>query len=305
MNGLREFYVTLLDRLDTEAAVTFSTELAAGEKAFGSREGWRQETVSGKPQVLLCGGGHVSAALAPLLSALDWRVCVQDDRADFVTAERFPLAEELTCAPFTELEQRTFAPGTYFVIMTRGHKDDYVCLSALLKKDFGYMGLIGSRSKIAITRKRLLEDGFSEADFAAVHTPVGLDIGAETPMEIAVSIAAEIIQEFRSAPRNYMEQHIVTGIREQDRPLVLATVLEKQGSSPRGAGTRMLVDGEGRIIGTVGGGAVEAAVITEAAALCGGEACKVVEYSLSNTQAGNLGMICGGHIQVLLEPLNL
>lgn len=305
MNKLREFYGTLLDQLDTQGSISLSTEPATGQKVFGHQEGWYQETLSGKPLAVLCGGGHVSAALAPLLHTLDWRVCVQDDRADFVTPERFPLAAERICAPFSALSTRDFPAGTYFVIMTRGHQDDYACLSALLRKDYGYIGMIGSRSKVALTKTRLREDGFSDAAIDSVHTPVGLSIGAQTPAEIAVSIAAEIIQTFRAHPRSYLEEHVVTGLRTQDRPLVLATVVEKLGSSPRGAGTRMLVDADGGSIGTIGGGAVEAAVIRDAAALCGGEVSRVADYDLSNSQAATLGMVCGGHIKVLLEPINL
>lgn len=301
----RRFYTELLDRLDQMGSVPLSTNPETGEKALEPREGWFQETLHRRPGVFLCGGGHVSAALAPLLHMLDWSVAVQDDRSEFVTAERFPTAEALLCRPFPELEQTPFPPGTYFVIMTRGHQDDYVCLSALLKKRPGYLGMIGSRSKVAHTMARLRADGFSEEAIASVHTPVGLSIGAETPAEIAVSISAEIIQVFRSRPLNYLESPIIDGLRKQREPMVLATVLEKTGSSPRGAGTRMLVRSDGSIIGTVGGGAVEAAVIREAAALCGGSGHLVRDYDLSNSRAATLGMVCGGHIKVLLEPLGV
>lgn len=73
-----------------------------------------------RPSAFLCGGGHISAALAPLLHTMEWPVTVQDDRPEFVTPERFPTAQELICAPFSQLAERPFPPGTYFVIMTRG-----------------------------------------------------------------------------------------------------------------------------------------------------------------------------------------
>ncbi len=298
------FYLRLLEKLDREGQAPLSIDLATGEKVPGLHPGWYQETLVRRPSAFLCGGGHVSAALAPLLHTMEWPVTVQDDRPEFVTPERFPTVEELICAPFSTLAERPFPPGTYFVIMTRGHQDDYTCLTALLKKRPGYLGMIGSRAKVAHTAQRLRQDGFSQADIDFVHSPVGLDIGAQTPAEIAVSIAAQIVQVFRSSPsQSGLERPVEEGLRHLKAPAVLATVLEKSGSSPRGAGTRMLVYPDGSIAGTIGGGALEAEVIREAAELMGKSESRIRDYALTQSGAAALGMVCGGRIRVLLEPL--
>ena len=298
------FYLRLLEKLDQEGQALLSIDPATGEKVPGLHPGWYQETLVRRPGAFLCGGGHVSAALAPLLHTMEWPVTVQDDRPEFVTPERFPTAQELICAPFSTLAERPFPPGTYFVIMTRGHQDDYTCLTALLKKRPGYLGMIGSRAKVAHTTQRLRQDGFSQADIDFVHSPVGLDIGAQTPAEIAVSIAAQIVQVFRASPsQSGLERPVEEGLRHLKTPAVLATVLEKSGSSPRGAGTQMLVYPDGSIAGTIGGGALEAAVMQEAAEQMGKSESRVRDYALTQSGAAALGMVCGGRIRVLLEPL--
>ncbi|MEG1917913.1 MAG: XdhC/CoxI family protein, partial [Oscillospiraceae bacterium] len=274
-----------------------STDLQSGEKHFGftADSALLRQTIVQKPGAFLCGGGHVSAALAALLHSLDWQVTVQDDRPDFVTAQRFPTAERL-CAPFDRLAARQFPVGTYFVVMTRGHQDDFACLTALLDKNWGYLGMIGSHAKAKATFDRLRGLGVAESVLADIHSPVGLSIGAQTPEEIAVSIGAQMIAQFRAQPLDVWEQPIADGLRRQTEPLVLATVLEKQGSAPRAAGARMLVGADGSAIGTVGGGAVEAAVLQTAQGLCGGDDIAVERYDLSNGQAATLGMICGGTV---------
>ncbi|MBU5627503.1 XdhC family protein [Oscillibacter sp. MSJ-2] len=298
----RLFYLDLIQRLSVQGTCTVYTDPATGEKGYAPFPGALCQELSGRPEVHLLGGGHVSAALAALLHTLSWRVSVQDDRPEFVTEQRFPHARRL-CASFDSLP--LCPDGDYAVIMTRGHQDDYVCLRQLLRRRCGYLGMIGSRSKVAATAQRLQEDGFTPEEIGSIHSPVGLRIGAQTPEEIAVSIAAEIIQVFRSSPKDYLERSILDALTAQSGPLVMATVLEKTGSSPRGAGARMLVGPDGSITGTIGGGAVEAAAIREAAALCGGARPQIRTYDLSNDAAATIGMICGGSIRVLFEPLEL
>ena len=298
----RLFYLDLIQCLSAQGTCSVYTDPATGEKGYAPFPGALCQELSVKPEVHLLGGGHVSAALCFLLHTLDWRVSVQDDRPEFVTEQRFPHARRL-CAPFDPLPP--FRDGDYAVILTRGHQDDYACLRQLLRRRCGYLGMIGSRSKVAATAQRLREDGFTPEEIAGVHSPVGLRIGAQTPEEIAVSIAAELIQVFRASPRDYLERPISEALKAQNGPLVMATVLEKTGSSPRGAGARMLVGPDGSITGTIGGGAVEAAAIREAASLCGSACPQIRTYDLSNGAAATLGMICGGRIRVLFEPLNL
>ena len=144
--------------------------------------------------VWLFGGGHVSQALAAALAPLDFRVAVYDDRPEFASAERFPTAAERVTAPFEALRRYVpLAAEDYLVIMTRGHQADFEVLRETLRAPVRYLGCIGSRRKLALCRDHLLAEGFTEAECARVHAPIGLAIGAETPEEIAVSVAAELI----------------------------------------------------------------------------------------------------------------
>ncbi len=140
------------------------------------------------------GGGHVSQRLVPLLAQLDFSPVVYDDRAEFASRALFPAATDVICAPFAEAGKLlAVSPDDEIVIMTRGHANDLEILAHALRTPAYYIGLIGSRTKIAHTKALLFQEGFTEEDFACVHTPVGLPILAETPMEIAVSVAAEMI----------------------------------------------------------------------------------------------------------------
>ena len=158
------------------------------------RDGWFSLPVVRAGKVYIFGGGHVSRALVPVIAAVDFRPVVYDDRPEFVTAEAFPQAEGLLCGPFTELARHiTVTPEDYVVIMTRGHQADYEVLAQVLRSGAKYLGCIGSKRKLALCKERLLAAGFTEAEYARLHAPIGLAIGAQTPSEIAVSVAAELI----------------------------------------------------------------------------------------------------------------
>ncbi|MDO4546993.1 MAG: XdhC family protein [Clostridia bacterium] len=138
------------------------------------------------------GGGHVAQQLTPLLAKLDFSPVVFEDRPEFATRELFPDAQNIILGDFSNLELDITADDQC-VIMTRGHVYDQRLLSQVLRTPANYIGLIGSRGKIAHTKSLLFEEGFTQSDFDRVHTPIGLDIKAQTPIEIAVSIAAEMI----------------------------------------------------------------------------------------------------------------
>ena len=146
-------------------------------------------------RVYVFGGGHVSQALVPALTAVDFRCVVLEDRPEFCRPELFPGVEETRLvdnarlADFVTVEERD-----YVVVMTRGHKDDQAVQAQMLRTPAHYIGVIGSRRKTAGVFARLREEGFTDADLARITTPIGLDIKAETPAEIAVSIAAQLIQ---------------------------------------------------------------------------------------------------------------
>lgn len=263
---------------------------------------WK-ETFYGRPRVVVFGGGHVSLALERVLKTLDLHLTVVDDRPEFASRERFREADEVLCTDFSDMSRLDFGDCAYYVIVTRGHSHDYTCLVQAMKRPHAYIGMIGSRKKVSATFQRLREEGWSEGAIAEIHAPIGLKIGGITPGEIAVSIAAELIQEKNKKEKTVFQEEIAEGLAREKGPLVLAVVLNKTGSSPGKKGCRLLVAENGRTYGTIGGGAVEHAVIQEAAASLGRELFEVREYNLSDVGAASLGMICGGQIRVLLESL--
>lgn len=142
------------------------------------------------------GGGHVAYALEPVLRHVDFKTVIIDDREEYANAERYPHAEKTVVVENFDhaFDRVDVDESSYLIIVTRGHRGDLQVLRQALRKPCAYLGMIGSRRKNRLLYDTLLEEGFSEEQFARVHAPIGLSIGAETPEEIAVSIAAEIIQ---------------------------------------------------------------------------------------------------------------
>jgi xanthine dehydrogenase accessory factor len=152
------------------------------------------EVVEPDPRLIIVGSGHLSAAIAKLANMLEFEIFVIDPLAK---KESFPEGSRIISDFFeTNLQAITITQSSYIVIVTR-HKDDLPSLKAALGTEAGYIGLIGSRRRVAQTFKVLLNEGFTEAQLERVNAPIGLNIGAETPDEIAVSIMAEIIQRRR------------------------------------------------------------------------------------------------------------
>jgi len=159
------------------------------------------------PVLLIAGAGHVGQAVARLAAEVDFHVVVMDDRGDFATAERFPTGTELVIGPIAESLKRYPIDGScYVVIVTRGHRNDHQALEAVIGGQAGYLGLIGSKRKARMIFGDLRASGISQDRLDAVHTPVGLPIGAVTVPEIAVSIVAELIQVRRSQSPSLVEQ---------------------------------------------------------------------------------------------------
>ncbi|NLO85103.1 MAG: LysR family transcriptional regulator [Clostridiales bacterium] len=145
--------------------------------------------------VYIFGGGHVAREFAPLLARLDFPHVVMDDRVEFTKTEDFPDARKVICADFSQiLEQVTPRASDYAVVMTRGHAYDLEVQKQLLTTPVGYIGVMGSRRKKDYVFGELRGCGFGDADLARIVTPVGLAIGGETPAEIALSIAAQLVQ---------------------------------------------------------------------------------------------------------------
>jgi xanthine dehydrogenase accessory factor len=153
------------------------------------------EPLDPQPVLMLFGAGHISTFVATLASMVGFRVWVIDDRADFANAARFPTADQVLVCPVTEaFERLAVTPASYIVIVTRGHIHDRDVLRAALRTRPAYLGMIGSRRKRDLIYASLIAEGVAVDDLRRVHCPIGISIDAETPQEIAVSIAAELIQ---------------------------------------------------------------------------------------------------------------
>jgi xanthine dehydrogenase accessory factor len=151
-------------------------------------------------RLYIFGGGHVGFHLASLAKKVGFDFIVVDDRAEFASAERFPEASSLLVGdPGKVAEDLVVTDHDYIVIVTRAHKDDYNVLSGVIQKPARYIGMIGSSTKRKqIYHKLRMTDGIPEDLLNQIHSPIGIDIGSETPEEIAVSIVAELIQVRRN-----------------------------------------------------------------------------------------------------------
>lgn len=287
---------------ETEEFLKASVETAVetGVVKAGEREIF-VETYEKNPRLIILGGGHVSLPVAEIGRMLGFHVTVMDDREEFVTQERFPMADKRIFGDFDTLSQK-IPPyeNAYYVVVTRGHLGDSACARQILKRPFAYFGMIGSRTKVRITREKLLEEGFTEEQLAKVHAPIGLPIGGQMPSEIAVSIMAEIVQEKNRHFRTYCDEEVEMAVCRK-APGTMVTIIEKKGSSPRGTGSKMFVFRDGSTAGSIGGGKVEFEAGKHAMDVRKMET-KIYELGQG---VGDLGMICGGTVRVLFEPVNM
>jgi xanthine dehydrogenase accessory factor len=200
-----------LDRAVVEHAATF-LESKAETRVFQVKEflpaltEWSEaqvlfERIQIEPRLVICGAGHVGASLAQLAGLMGYRVMLIDDRAEFVTRGHFPdrRIELVAADSWSEAVQAAVGNGhgVCVAIVTRGHSEDEQCLRATISADADYVGLIGSKRRTNIVLQRLRESGADEKRLAKVRAPVGLDIGAVTPEEVALAIMAEIVAERR------------------------------------------------------------------------------------------------------------
>ena len=234
-----------------------------------------------------------------------------DDRLSFANPGRFPMAEKVICDDFGHaIKELKIQESDYICIVTRGHRHDADCLRMIGKgKEPAYLGMIGSRRRVGIVKQELLEEGYDPERMSRLKSPIGLKIGGVTPEEIAISILAEIIQvkrmdreDKRVKNRSDLDFDVLKRLAEEpDEPKAVVTVIESKGSSPRGAGAKMIVYRDGRILGSIGGGCSEAAVLGEARSLIGSGRYKVVHVDLTGEAAEDEGMVCGGIMDVLVE----
>ncbi|WP_373102186.1 XdhC family protein [Blautia obeum] len=266
------------------------------------------EHLKRQAHLVICGGGHVSQQVIKLAGKVGFHVTVLEDRPYFADRAREAGADLVLCDAFEKsLQGIAGTPDTYFLVVTRGHRFDRACLEQILKKPYAYVGMMASRGRSALLKKQMAGDGFDRKALDEMHTPVGLSIYAETPEEIAVSIVAELIQiknqTKKTAGYDSLLMEYLTGVKEPGQPKVLATIIARRGSAPRSIGTKMLVLGDGRIIGTIGGGCMESEVQHQCLRLLReeNEKSRIVCADMTVSQAEDEGMVCGGTIDVFLE----
>ena len=152
------------------------------------------EVLEPQPQMLILGAGHIAVPLAQFARAVGFEVIVLDDRDKYANAERFPEADEVIAADFgATLQDFPLTPFTYLVIVTRGHTFDEEALRVLLDKELPYIGMIGSRRRVETVLRTLAAEGYDRERLEKIYAPIGLDIGSETPEEIALAIIAEVV----------------------------------------------------------------------------------------------------------------
>ena len=254
----------------------------------------KEEWFCPQPKLFICGGGHVAKEVAALAAHLDFPVTVIDDRADLANPERFPTAEQVICDSYDKLPDY-LVPDAYYVVVTPDHKADLQCVSTILPTRYRYLGMIGSKGKVAATFENLRKAGFSEDQINTIFAPIGLPIGAVTPAEIAFSILSQIIREKNKHHAASADKSLL----EITASGMFCIITEKHGSAPRGVGSMMFV-GKDSILGTIGGGEPEYRVIRHARE---NPSFSIQEYALNRAAANGLDMICGGRIKVAFIPI--
>ncbi len=271
-----------------------------------------REPVLPQERLIVLGAGHIALPVCSFGAACGFTVCVVDDRPDFANRSRFPDAAEVICDSFENgIMKLAVTPFDYVVVITRGHRHDADCLRVLLPGTMpAYLGMIGSRRRTTGLLQMLRDEGFDPDRISKICTPIGLNIGAVTPGEIAISILSEVIAYRRlpehGDPDRYcndsdVELSTLQYLAENHDPKAIVTVIETKGSTPRGTGAKMAVSPLGKVTGSIGGGCSEAAVIQDAIRIIGTGCYKTVDIDLTGEVAESDGMVCGGTMKVLVE----
>lgn len=272
-----------------------------------------KEPMMPRERLIILGGGHIAVPVCEFAAKSGFAVFVADDRPDFANEARFPLAEGVLCDTFENcIRQLRITPYDFVVIITRGHTHDGDCLREILPgQQPAYLGLIGSKRRVRGLLEMLAQEGYSRENMDRICTPIGLDIGAVTVGEIAVSILAEVIaykrlpehsnDGIRCCNDSDLELSTIETLAAKHTPKAIVTVIDTKGSTPREAGAKMIVEPDGRIYGTIGGGCSEGAVIRDAIDIIGTGSYKVMMIDMRGEVAASEGMVCGGIMHVLIE----
>lgn len=268
------------------------------------------EFIGSQSRVVICGAGHISIAIINMCKLLELPVTVIDDRVSFTNNAIKAGADKIICESFDKaLENIKGDKNAFFIIVTRGHRYDQICLEKIIQKENAYIGMIGSKSRVKKVTNHLEETGISKEKLNEVFTPIGLKIGAQTPEEIAIAIIAEIIQvKNQKTIQTAYSDELLKAIEDEKYKNIqkaLITIVSRKGSAPRGVGTKMVVMENGEMIGTIGGGCVEADIRQTALFAIKNGKSKLVEVDMTGQEAEDDGMVCGGVLKIFVDPLNV
>lgn len=268
-----------------------------------------------KERLIILGGGHIALPLVDIGAIAGFAITVVDDRPSFANKKRFPKAESVICESFERcFDTLKITQNDYIVIITRGHRHDTDCLRQILKREESiYVGMIGSKRRVHSVKEQLIEEGYDRERINHICSPIGLSIGAITPEEISISIMAEIIKRKRldekaqiPINRSDLEEGMTSILANKiSEPCSLVTIITSRGSVPRGPGAKMIVYPTGKMIGSIGGGCSEAAVMRAALEIIGTKKYIVEQIDMTGDTAEEEGMVCGGVMEVLIEDLVL
>ena len=263
-------------------------------------------------RLILLGGGHIAQPLCTFAAALGFSVVVVDDRPSFANHSRFPEANDVLCENFPNaIRQLKLQDNDYVAVITRGHRWDADCLRAIVPGPMPkYLGMIGSKRRTTALLQLLEEEGLPREKLSLIHTPIGLNIGALTIQEIAISIVAELIQCRRQGTSRHTKGTVMTSedidlallkfLAEDETPKALLLVYDSSGSTPVKPGAMMAINNNLQTAGTIGGGCSESAVLRDAYAMIGSGRRRTVTIDMSNDVAEEEGMVCGGRMKVLI-----
>ncbi len=262
-----------------------------------------KERLVKRSRLVICGAGYVGEAVAALGKKIGFDVTVIDEREEFLKGAEESAGVAGLCMEFGEaLESIVSDENTYFVIVTRGHSRDIACLDKTMKKEAAYIGMMGSKKRCQRAKDEMKARGY---DAGKIHAPIGIDIGAETPEEIAVSVIGEIISVKNRCFKGEPWSDIIAGLKknkDEGVVCVLATIVSKSGSAPRSVGTRMLIGDNGVNVGTIGGGYIESEVFkTAKKMLSDNEKSFVLKEYGTVSEEENTG--CGGRVEIFFEKI--
>ena len=303
LNKLKEVYRAVAE--GKEAALTFTADGEEYLRSFHPPE-----------RLILLGCGNIGQELCRYAADLGFTVTAVDERPAFANRTLMPDAAEILCSDFPDAIRRLqITERDYVCVITRGHRFDADCLREILPGAYPrYLGMIGSKRRVALLMKQLESEGFGPDALKRIHAPIGISINALTVKEIAISIVAELIQcrraglDRRSRETRLTAEDIDLRLLEfltcDDVPKALLLVYETSGSTPVKSGAMMAADKVGRTVGTIGGGCGEGAVLKDAYRIIGSGTQCTVTVDMSNDIAEEEGMVCGGEMKVLIADVS-